>query len=654
MKFLLFLAAVSAVVGNTTALREPKPWEKYIYSPSSRNPAPAEVHSVVGDASVRAGSKRGHVLEMRAGSRVSMDFGVEVGGLVSFNVETKSSKPLSLAFSESPAFVRNISDDTGSTPSMDWDQAMEVSLAGSLKGSVYYQTPAECFRGGFRFLTFNALQDVIVSNISCEIGFAPNMPDLRAGNGYFYTADKGSELLNKIWYAGAYTTQTNIVPANTGRWLPQVRPGWAYNNTLGVSSPALVDGAKRDRAIWPGDLGICGPIAMKAFGVYGRQAVANSIDTLFYYQNVSTGQFPFAGPATGSFRNGAKSDTYHTWSLISMYDYAIFANDQTWLSEHWKDITRGVEYIVDRLDQETGMQRQEWQNDWARRNTGGFNSDLNALNYHALVSLASLAKDKNQAKIWRRAAAKLKKQYNLLLWDDEAGLYRDNTESNLHAQDGNSLALLYNLAETKSQRGAISKGLERNWNSIGPVTPELNDTISPFISSIELLAHLHGAENPTRALALLRRLWGYMVEGSPETMTGSTLIEGMAANGSLYYRSEAGYRYDASYTSHAHCWSAGPTTALLTGVLGLRVTELGGREWELKPQLGDLRSVRGGFETALGWFEARVEVLKGGRYDINLETPMGTRGTIFFPAVEQQVTVNGKMFKGRQKVVIHS
>ncbi|KAM0548091.1 hypothetical protein ACHAPJ_010149 [Fusarium lateritium] len=654
MKFPLLLVAASAVIGSARALKESNPWEKYVFSPSTRNPAPVKIHSVVDDASVRSGEKGGYILKMRAGSRVSMDFGIEVGGHVSFNVDTKSSKPLSLAFSESPAFVRNISDDTGSTPSMDWDQAMEVSLNGKLKNGIFYQTPPERFRGGFRFLTFNALEDVVVYNISCQIGFAPNMNDLRAGRGYFYTADQGSQLLNKVWYAGAYTTQTNIIPTDTGRWLPQVRPGWAYNNTLGVASPALVDGAKRDRAIWPGDLGICGPIAMKAFGVYGRQAVANSIETLFYYQNVSTGQFPFAGPATGSFRNGAKSDTYHTWSLISMYDYAIFANDNKWLKLHWENITRGVEYIVERLDKDTGLQNQEWENDWARANTGGFNSALNALNYHALVSLVTFVNDEKQARSWRAAAAKLKKHFNLLLWDKEAGLYRDNTKSTLHAQDGNSLALLYNLAETKSQRNAISKGLERNWNSIGPVTPELNDTISPFISSIELLAHLHGAENPTRALALLRRLWGYMVEGSPKTMTGSTLIEGMSANGSLYYRSEAGYKYDASYTSHAHCWSAGPTTALLTGVLGLRVTELGGRKWELRPQLGDLKSVRGGFETALGWFEAQVEVLRGGRYDITLKTPKGTRGTIFFPTVKQQVTVNGKKYKGLKKVSINS
>ncbi|KFA80676.1 hypothetical protein S40288_01784 [Stachybotrys chartarum IBT 40288] len=644
MKSVKFIIAAIVGLPTVAAQHGSNPWDQYNFSPSTRHPAPVAVHAVVGDASVRTCGNGNHVLTMRAGSRVSLDFGVEVGGLVSFNVASTGDSPLSLAFSESPLFVREISDDTGASPFMDWDQAMNVSLgAGGRDGAVFYRMPEERFRGGFRFVTFNALQDVTVFNVTCEIGFATNMADLRAGTGYFYTPDQGDELLNRVWWAGAYTAQTNMIPANTGRWLPQVRPGWAYNNTLAIAGPVLVDGAKRDRAIWPGDMGICGPVAMQAFGSYGREAVLNALETLFYYQNATTGLLPFAGPATGSFRNGARSNTYHAWALIAMYDYAIYSDDAAWVDRHWANITRGVMNIVDRLDAETGLQVQEFSNDWARGNTGGFNSALNALNYHALVSLATLSPNAAQADGWRAAAARIKSQFNALLWDEDSGLYRDNPESDMHPQDGNSIALWYNLTISAAQRAAISTGLERNWNDIGPVTPELNDTISPFISSIELLAHLHGAQNPSRALKLLRRLWGYMVDGRPDLMTGSTLVEGMASNGSLYYRSEAGYRYDASYTSHAHCWSAGPSIALISGVLGLRVTEMGGRAWELAPQLGDLRTVQAGFETALGWFGAKVEV-EGARMRVSLDVPAGTRGTVTVPEEYAVVEVNGEEY----------
>ncbi|CAG9937309.1 unnamed protein product [Clonostachys rosea f. rosea IK726] len=395
---------------------------------------------------------------------------------------------------------------------MDWDQAYNVTLDdGHAERAVWYHTPRERFRGGFRFLTLNALEDVVVFNVTCEIGFAPNMPDLRSGTGYFYAGD--DDLLNRIW------------------------------------------------AIWPGDLGIQGPIAMMAYGQPGRESVRNSLATLFYYQNATTGMFPFAGPATGSFRSGARSDTYHSWALISMYDYAVWSGDEAWVAEHWGNITRGVEYITSRLDPDTGLQEQVNENDWARRNTGGFNSALNALNYHALNSLATLAQSGDQKQSWEEAAARIKKGYNDLLWDEEAGLYRDNPSSTLHAQDGNSLALLYGLAENGTQRTT----------------------------------------------------------------------------------------YDAAYTSLAHGWSSGPTTALVTGVLGLRLEEIGGRRWSLRPQLGEeLRGVRAGFETGLGWFEGKVTVGEGGDVEVEVVAPKGTKGRIVFPdEARGRVRVNGREFRGQ-------
>lgn len=62
---------------------------------------------------------------------------------------------------------------------------------------------------------------------------------------------------------------------------------------------------------------------------------------------------------------------------------------------------------------------------------------------------------------------------------------RDHESTDLCPQDGNSLALAYDLA-AGDRASRVSEGLTKNWNDIGPVTPELADTISPFISSIEV------------------------------------------------------------------------------------------------------------------------------------------------------------------------
>lgn len=569
---------------------------------------------------------------MQPGSHIILDFGTEVGGHISFDIDTTSKHPVSLAFSESVDFAGPVSDDTGATPGENWDLALNVTL---VEESSRYRTPPPWFRGGFRYLTINAKALVRIRNVQCETGFAPNMPDLTYYSGRLHISGDENEILNQMWYAGAYTIQTNIAPRDTGRFLPQVRPGWAYNATLGIGpGPFVVDGAKRDRAIWPGDLGVQGITAFLAFGSNGLEAVHNSLETLFYYQNASTGMFPFAGPDTNSFLGGSQSDTYHAWSLIGMYDYTMYSGNQEWLDHHWNNITRGLEYILQRLDPDAGLQNQTQPNDWGRQGGGGFNSALNALDYHVLVCFASITTSSYQSRRWLEAAAKLKSSYNALLWDSSANLYRDNTTTTLHPQDGNSLALLYNLTQSSVQAATVSQALTRNWNDIGPVTPELPDTISPFVSGLEVLAHyttggVGCSACAERGMELMKRLWGYLLRASQ--FTDSTFVEGITANGSLYYRSTAGYDYDAAYTSLSHGWSTAPVQVLTKYVLGLDITGPGGKMWRLDPQIEGLSVgtiVQGGFETGLGRFEAKIKVASLHMVDVEISVPSDTVGEL--------------------------
>ncbi|KAK7218863.1 hypothetical protein V2G26_006866 [Clonostachys chloroleuca] len=148
----VLVLALSILVANTSLVTasSDEPWSKYIHSPASRNVSPVGVHSIEGNASVRNCSSGRQVIRLQAGSRISLDFGVEVGGHVSFNARSASPSPLSLAYAESPSFVREISDDTGATPGMDWDQAYNITLGdGHAERAVWYHTPRERFRGGF-------------------------------------------------------------------------------------------------------------------------------------------------------------------------------------------------------------------------------------------------------------------------------------------------------------------------------------------------------------------------------------------------------------------------------------------------------------------------------------------------------------------------
>lgn len=101
------------------------------------------------------------------------------------------------------------------------------------------------------------------------------------------------------------------------------------------------------------------------------------------------------------------------------------------------------------------------------------------------TDLATFSGNTALAAAWSKNATALKAKFNEAFWLEDAGLYRDNQTTTLCPQDANSFAVLYNLTTSLTQASRISEGLEKNWNDLGPVAPELPDTISPFIGGFE-------------------------------------------------------------------------------------------------------------------------------------------------------------------------
>ncbi|KAI0921965.1 hypothetical protein AcW1_004197 [Taiwanofungus camphoratus] len=632
---LIVLSFVQFVRGSAPS----GPWDSFNYAPVSRTVEPRAIRllngTVIGAESLIS---RGSATLASGGSWVTFDFGLEVGGLISMNfdaVETSSS--IALSFTESPLFISpTTSDDSAdSSANMSYDGVLHVP---SPLSTGYWTQPSSRLRGGFRYLTIVLTSDnpVTISNVTCAINFMPNVQDLRNYSGYFYAPDpvySDRDFLTKLWYAGAYTVQMDTVPVDTGRQVPFVQsPGWLNNAILGVATPIIVDGAKRDRAVWPGDMGIAVPTQF----VSTNELIStrNALATMFAGMNPVTGALPESGPPLSE----QGSDTYHAWTLIGVYNYFLYSGDSLWLQDVWSNYTKAVQFLEGKVDS-SGLLDVTGLRDWGRYGQGGHNSEANALLYKVLINSADLADQLNQSAIsaaWSNNASALKTRFNEVFWVPGEGMYRDNDNSTLYPQDGNSLAVLFNLTTSAEQASSVSAGLTKNWNDLGPVSPELPDTISPFISGFELQAHFVSG-NDDRAMDLLRRSWGYMLYTNISVQ--STLVEGFTSNGSLYYRSYDGYNYDASYTSHAHGWSTGPTSALTFYVLGLTVTSPQGRTWSVAPHISGLPSAEGGFETPLGWFGVKWSVTNG-TFDISLEAPEGTSGVVRLPFTGA-VTVDG-------------
>jgi len=152
-----------------------------------------------------------------------------------------------------------------------------------------------------------------------------------------------------------------------------VSSGWLNNAVSGSGATILVDGAKRDRWIWPGDLGISGLAAYVSTG--DTVSVTNDLNTLFAHQK-RAGGLPYAGPP-GDLGD-IFSDTYHLWTLVGVIDYFLYSGDRSWIISHWPQIKNAVSFPPRKSDR-TGCFRS------IRRLTGAGMSGGEEISANALL-----------------------------------------------------------------------------------------------------------------------------------------------------------------------------------------------------------------------------------------------------------------------------
>lgn len=594
------------------------------YAPASRTVAPVAIEGTSGTVSSPQNVLSGAATRISgANSYVVIDFGKEVGGIVTltFAGSSDANQQVGLAFSESSQYVGEQSDASSGGGA---DGALSASVAGA--GS--YTMPADKLRGGFRYLTvfLSSAGWVDLNGVSLNFTAVPGVSDPQAYQNYFSSND---DLLNKIWYAGAYTVQLDTISPTQGRVWPAPSSGWENNGTIGVGTSVLTDGAKRDRTVWPGDMGISLPTEYVSTDDVASSR--NSLTTMYQHQNTSTGELEYGGPQFNTYG----SDTYHMWSLVGTANYYTYSADKAWLDSIWSQYKLGMSFIVNKIDG-NNLLNVTGTADWARGDQGGENIEANAILYRVLTTGATLAgaeNDTSDANTWSSRAATLKSAANSLLWNAGVGLYKDNPSSTLYPQDGNSLAVWFGLTDSQAKNTAITGTLAARWERYGALTPEKNSggAIGTFPGSMEVQAHF-AAGDDADALAMIRREWGYMLT-SP-IGTNSTFWEGFQYDGS--------FDYGGQYMSAAHGWATGPTSALTFSVLGLMPTAAGG-QYDFVPHAGDLTHVEGDITLPQGQVTGSWDYAPG-PFTEHLTSPAGTSGTIGVPTYGSSsvtVTLNG-------------
>lgn len=216
---------------------------QYNLSPTSRTLRPLAIPGTAGQVTSTSGGllNGGSAVLQGQGSYIVLDFGKEVGGIVSlqFGAASEGSQ-LAMAFSESSLYTGLSSDRSNGGSGADGFLPVAVTPYST------YLEPAAKLRGGFRYLTIGLTTNgpVQLTGVTLQFTAAPAMMNLRAYRGSFYSSD---DVLNRIWYAGAYTVQMDTIDPKQGRVWPPPAAGWSNNGISGSGSTILVDGAKRDR-----------------------------------------------------------------------------------------------------------------------------------------------------------------------------------------------------------------------------------------------------------------------------------------------------------------------------------------------------------------------------------------------------------------------
>jgi hypothetical protein len=681
----LLFACLSGAA-NAIPSRNDTSWHKYIRAPNSRIILPAKIVQTTGNVSNAEAllGQAGDAIVTRPTSSdtvpsITLDFGINTVGFlqIAFAGASSNSPGIRLAFSESTQYLTNVSDFTRSdngdsiTPGTDqiavpaiptnWTDTHGCSngsqvCADGLHGFRYLKIELDALDTDAPFTSSNGT--IHISTVSLNYSAFLGTPDTFTG--WFECSD---ETLNQYWYDAAYT---NEMITDTFR-STDVDPRTAASPSL-EGKLVLMDGAKRDRDPYVGDIAVSGRSAYLTHDVSiaGRNVLADLAD-----HQRADGWIP---PASINNYTLPLFD-YSLWWVTCSWDYLLYTGDMDYAQTYFPTLLAVMDtWYPSVTNTSTGLLSKGLNNtseygDYAFLPRDGEVTYYNALYVLALKNAAGFATalgHATDATRWLQRAQVVSNATNNLLWDESVGAFldsRDTTSGIRHAQDGNALAILSGIAPPNTQRAKTESQYMANstylpygnafYDSDAGLTGVTNATkrVYAFISYFDIQARFL-TEGADSALEEIGRLYGYMASNDP----GTTMWEGIGPPDRG--PDEGGtdeLKYEGPYTSLAHGWSTGVLPALTNFVLGITPTGVGFKTWTVKPYLtsdknsgSDITWARGVVSTPGGpiyvaWAKGNGSTL----FTLEVDAPEGTVGTIDVPVGTEetgfQVVLNGEV-----------
>jgi hypothetical protein len=559
--------------------------------------------------SVQPGTAR-RPLTFAAGDTVTVASPAETGTIASVSGATLTLRsPLADAHPAGAAVTSTPGAITGDSAFQPRQVTVPVTATGTLTSGLM---------GGFRFeaITLTAPGTVVLHGAGVQLGDG-FLATASGYQGYFLSS---SNAFNTMFYDGAYTDQTDMQPAGTGS----------------ATQPSVLDGAKRDRAIWSGDLKIEGQGIADTLGTNGDDYVKQSVLTLITATKQGNGL-----NADTLGRNGPYSNSYSSWTLDAATTYYRNTGDTAFAQQilPWLEgqlsfdatLTDSTGLIVTGSSISTTNGGYDW--DFYDGAKTGVVTEFNELYYQDLRDVAYIeANLGNTAKAaaYNTTAGQVRDAINANLINPATGTYylSEGDHATL-AQDANALAVVLGIAPAGKVPGILS-ALKTLWGPHGsePFSgTTYSNLISPYITAYEVEADYLAGE-VADAEQLIHRTWDQMIDRDNPFFTG-TMWENIGPDGTA----------TESRTSLAHGWASGPTPIMTGYVLGVQPVNPGYQTFTVVPHFGSLVWAEGAVPTPYGQISVRWTHL-GRAFALTVRVPAGTTAVVSLPD-GRHATVSG-------------
>lgn len=508
---------------------------------------------------------RHNLTVLHTGGWVLLDFGSEIQGGIDIVIHSITQKRprVRIVFGES---VMEALSEVGGDKNPTNDHSVRDFTA-----EVTGLSAARFGNTGFRFVKVQSLDcDLYIKGIKAVFEYK-DVPYL----GSFRCDD---ELLNNIWDTAAYTVHLNMLDY-------------------------LIEGTKRDRLVWLGDLHPEVSTIMSVFGY--DESVPKTLDLIRDDTPLDVPEDP--EHPENMWMNHIPSYTF--WWIKIHRDWFWQNGDLEYLTEQKDYMYKAINLIFSKLDSNGKMDVHSYFIDWSSNNTENMEAGFKGCLIIALRAAADIFE------IYGDSSMSQKCLDAIPVVAKDPCCYEGNKQTA-------AIVSLADMADCKYISDNIIK-------------KDLLSGLSTFYGFYVLHA-LAKTGDTAAALDIIRNYWGAMLKLGATTfwedfdidwLENAAPIDEIVPEGKIDVHGDYGkFCYTNFRHSLSHGWASGPAPFMSEHILGIKVVEPGCSKIKIEPHLGNLKWAKGTYPTPYGILTVEHKY-ENGKITTHIDAPEGVEIT---------------------------